>query len=467
MNSARSMTPGRIAIAAAFALSCFGLLLFLWLSFGGASPLKPKSYRIDLKTREALGLVSQADVRISGVSVGEVASFERDGSLTDVTIEIDPQYAPRPVDTRAVLRQKTLLGETYVELTPGSPDSGLIPEDGTLAEANVESTVRIDQLLKTFDARTRDDIRTWLTSLDGGLRGSGADLNASFGSAGRTAVAANGVLGVLDGQRDATRRLVRDSGVVFGAIGNQEAAVRGLISSGERLLYATAARDAELAETLRILPTFLRELRPAMGELDRTTDELDPVVSALGPVAATLKPTLADVRGLRPRPRGNAQAGGAAGAGVSARPPGRDRHPRRGTPADGQARPAGAGPAAGDPVPEAVPARADLRLAEGRGDRPATLPDPSTGEPLHYLRLQPVVGPQSLIGYPGRIATTNRHNPYNSNPKSASGLRDSLEAFHCRGALDVPLLNVPCEEQPPPLIQGETHSFPRLKRGSR
>ena len=466
MNSARSMTPGRIAIAAAFALSCFGLLLFLWLSFGGASPLNPKSYRIHVKTEEALGLVSQADVRISGASVGKVVSFERDGSLTDVTIEIDPQYAPRPVDTRAVLRQKTLLGETYVELTPGSPESGLIPEDGTLAEANVESTVRIDQLLKTFNARTRADIRAWLTSLDGGLRGRGADLNASFGSAGRTAVAANGVLGVLDGQQDATQRLVRDSGVVFGAIGNQEAAVQGLITSGERLLGATAARDAELAETLRILPTFLRELRPTMAEVDRTTDELDPVVSALGPVAATLKPTLADVAAFAPDLEATFR-----------RVQPLARASKRGLPAAtgilAEARPliGRLDPLAGDLLPATQYLkryRRELIYAwpKAAATTQGTFPDPSTGEPLHYLRLQPVVGLQSLIGYPGRLAT-NRHNPYNSDPEWLAGLRDSLESFHCRGALDVPLLNVPCEEQQPQLLQGETHSFPRLKRGSR
>ena len=33
---------GRILTMAVFALSCIGLLLFLWLSFGGAIPLKPK-----------------------------------------------------------------------------------------------------------------------------------------------------------------------------------------------------------------------------------------------------------------------------------------------------------------------------------------------------------------------------------------------------------------------------------------
>ena len=32
----------RILTMAVFALSCFGLLLFLWLSFGGSIPLKPQ-----------------------------------------------------------------------------------------------------------------------------------------------------------------------------------------------------------------------------------------------------------------------------------------------------------------------------------------------------------------------------------------------------------------------------------------
>ena len=57
---------------AGFALSCFGLLLFLWLAFGGPIPLQPKGYRFNVSFREAATLSQEADVRISGVSVGKV-----------------------------------------------------------------------------------------------------------------------------------------------------------------------------------------------------------------------------------------------------------------------------------------------------------------------------------------------------------------------------------------------------------
>ena len=44
---------GRILTMVLFALSCFGLLLFLWLTFGGPTPLKPKGYRVTFPFKEA------------------------------------------------------------------------------------------------------------------------------------------------------------------------------------------------------------------------------------------------------------------------------------------------------------------------------------------------------------------------------------------------------------------------------
>ena len=112
---------GRILTMVAFALSCFGILLFLWLSFGGSVPLRPEGYRVNVSFPEATQLSKEAEVRISGVKVGKVRKVEpnEETGLTATVLELESRYAPIPSDTRAILRQKTLLGETYVELTPG------------------------------------------------------------------------------------------------------------------------------------------------------------------------------------------------------------------------------------------------------------------------------------------------------------------------------------------------------------
>ena len=183
---ARTRSPLPVVIAIAFALSCFGLLLFLWIAFGGPTPLKPTGYRITADFEEATTLAQEADVRISGVTVGAVKELELppEGNATRATLEIDPEFAPISEDTRAILRQKTLLGETYVELTPssetedadeelislgargGATDAQVdavepIPEGGRLAATQVQEATQIDDIFNALDEQTRESFQRW------------------------------------------------------------------------------------------------------------------------------------------------------------------------------------------------------------------------------------------------------------------------------------------------------------------
>src|ERR687893_2712279 len=67
---------GRVLVAVGFTLSCFGLILFLWIAFGGPTPLAPESYRVTAYFPEATALALESDVRIGGVSVGKGKSIE-------------------------------------------------------------------------------------------------------------------------------------------------------------------------------------------------------------------------------------------------------------------------------------------------------------------------------------------------------------------------------------------------------
>src|SRR3712207_987295 len=98
-------TFGRLLVMVLFALSCFGLLLFLWLSFGGTVPLKPKGYRVEVSFPEATQLGEYADVRTAGVSVGKVRAkrLDPDANRTIVEIELDNRFAPLRADAKAIL----------------------------------------------------------------------------------------------------------------------------------------------------------------------------------------------------------------------------------------------------------------------------------------------------------------------------------------------------------------------------
>ena len=89
-------SAGRILTMLAFALSCIGLLVFLWTSFGGTVPLAPQGYRFNVEFNQAVQLANQSDVRIAGVSVGKVTSVGSDlrTGLSHAVIEINSPRAP-------------------------------------------------------------------------------------------------------------------------------------------------------------------------------------------------------------------------------------------------------------------------------------------------------------------------------------------------------------------------------------
>jgi virulence factor Mce-like protein len=295
-------STGRILTMVGFALSCFGLLLFLWLSFGGSVPLKPKGYRVEVAFPEATQLAQQADVRIAGVSVGKVVSKKLDpaGNRTIATIELQRKFAPVSRDARAILRQKTLLGETYVQLIPGSRGSPPLPDGGLLARNRVVKTVELDEILNALDPKTRQAFRTWQQSLAGALRGNGRNLNDVLGNLPSFAADGADLLKVLDVQHTALRGLVRDTGTVFDALSQDQGQLRNVVTGSEAVFSQTAAQQRALADTISVFPTFLDESKATLARLKTFARDTDPLIQDLRPGIHDLAPTLHDVRLLAP-----------------------------------------------------------------------------------------------------------------------------------------------------------------------
>jgi virulence factor Mce-like protein len=302
----------RMLAMAVFSLSCFGLVIFLWLSFGGPIPLKPEQYRLKVHVPEAATLANEADVRMSGITIGKVKSkaLDKGGATTIVTVDIKPEFAPIPKDSRFILRQKTLLGETYAEITPGNRGKGSLSDGGTLPSAQVEPTVQLDEIFSAFDKPTRTAFQKWVAESAKAIKGSkqnpdstAQDLNDALGNLGPFASNGADVLGVLDRQKADLQRLIRNTGVVFGAISERQGALQGLITNSDRVFTATANRDAALRQIFQIFPTFLDESKATLDRLKTFSANTKPLVTDLQPVADKLNPTVKDLAAVSPNLR--------------------------------------------------------------------------------------------------------------------------------------------------------------------
>jgi len=396
-----------------FAGTCVGLLLFLWLSFGGTIPLQPQGYRFTAEFPDAVQLGTQADVRIAGVSVGKVLSVSADThtGLTRAVIQIDPRYAPRPADTRAILRQKSLLGETYVELSFGNPHGPMLPDGGRLPEGRVAPTVQLDQILSTLDPVTRRAFQVWMVQSGIALTARGQDFNDAFAQLYPFATNVDSVLTVLRNDRNATSVLVHDSGQVFSALAASPAHLQGLIRNADAVFAVTAQRQLELAQAVRAFPAFLIATRLTIARLQQFATATKPLVDQLRPAAVPLSQALAAIDKLAPVLRALMVDLGPLNAAARTGEPALESFLNESVPLLKRLEPYLGGLV---PVIDYINSyRRELAafFANGTAASQATAQSFTSTRLAHYVRISAPVNPETLTAYAAR-PYSNRSNPY-------------------------------------------------------
>ncbi len=455
-----TQAPKRSAVlaAVAFTLSCLGLMIFVWTQFGGTVPYAPQGYRLNALFKETGLLVANADVRISGVDVGKVTNVQARGVNSYVTMNIEHQYAPIPVDTRAILREKTLLGEAYVELSTGNGSGPKFRDNGTIPSTQVESTQNLDQVLGSFNTQTQHNLQALLNGTYLALAGRGQDLNDALGNLDPSITELSAVVGVLNQQSGNVRSLISNSATVLTTLGDRSSQLQSLITAGDQVLSATAARNVALTQTVNALPPFLSGLRTTLGTLNTSLGLAKPSLAALKPVAPLLTPALHELIALSgPAIKLLREAPGLLDDANRALPA-ITRFTAAFHPALDQILPAAEQLAPvisfmGIYSKELTAAMANLG-ADLEGRSPSTSTQPVGNIPAGesaYLRAIIGVNDETLYGQKTR-EPTSRHNAYFS-PGELANLASGLFSSDCNNvhnASDFPLLtsNVPCKVQP-------------------
>ena len=412
----RAPTLGNMFVIVLFVLSCFGLLLFLWESFGGPVPLKPKGYRMTVAFPKSLALAEQSEVRISGVNIGHVVAIKHGlEGRTRAELEINQKYAPVRANMHAILRQKTLLGETYVQLIPqaGGHSGPFLPDNGQLANSQVEPSVTLDGILAAFDPKTRRDFQIWQQALAEGINGRGEQINAGFAAIDPFVQHANTLVGLLDSQEGAVRALVKNTGVVFNALASRDHQLEGLIRNGEHTFHAAAEGSQAFAAAFRALPTFEKNSRVALKELDKFAADATPFLEEFQPVERKLSKVLTAAKPFAPQfdafltslgPLTKAAKKGLPDVGKTLdftttqleafRPVLHNFDPFL--------------QYLGQYVPELQAFFANLTASSQAHGNNTNTP---AGPQQHYLRVMNVLSPESLAVYPERVGT-DRGNPY-------------------------------------------------------
>ncbi|MFT4035271.1 MAG: MlaD family protein [Patulibacter sp.] len=266
---------------------------FLAYNANNGLPWVP-SKSLSVEVKNAANIVPGNEVRIGGTRVGIVSATRArqlaDGSTVALLdLKLDQTTAPIPTDTTVLIRARSLLGLKYVQLTPGSSAKDF-EWGATIPLKNATpDPVEVDQLLNTFDAKTREGIVESVTNFGDALAGRGSIIAQLIDSAGPLVDHITPVAKVLADQQDGIvpffTALTRFTTELAGSGGSLGGLVRGL----DRTTGAIARADRELDQTLQVAPSALDSIG---GSLRATRNALSPQIA----LANALRPSFAAIR---------------------------------------------------------------------------------------------------------------------------------------------------------------------------
>jgi phospholipid/cholesterol/gamma-HCH transport system substrate-binding protein len=244
---------------------------------------------------DVTGLLPGNDIRIAGVTVGQVDSIELQGrNLARVEFSLDDARTI-PESTIAAVRYRNLVGERYIALTegPGSPEP--LEEGSTIPLAQTRNALDLTVLFNGFkplfralDPATVNQVSFEIVQTLQGEGGTVESLVARTASLTNTLADRDAVIG----------RVIENMTTVLATVDDRGSELSNLIVQLRRL----AAGFAEDREAIGASLDGISELTSATASL--LTDIREPLAAdivELGELAATLNENEAEVEGVLQR----------------------------------------------------------------------------------------------------------------------------------------------------------------------
>ena len=175
-----------------FTLASIGMLFFLSMKVGGLDVEERVSYFAEFD--DATGLVTRSAIKISGITVGTVGSMALTDSYTArVELRMDPSIKLYN-DAIVSIRAKSLLGEMFIGIKPGTAAAGQVQPNATIQDARAPLRVAdlgelVAPLIKDVDpeafSRALGAIADFLDNNAGKISKVGDDIILTIESVGR------------------------------------------------------------------------------------------------------------------------------------------------------------------------------------------------------------------------------------------------------------------------------------------
>jgi phospholipid/cholesterol/gamma-HCH transport system substrate-binding protein len=217
------------------------------------------------------------------------------------TVELDSDIKGKLfADASAAIRPASALQNLLVNIDPGSPAAGPLPDNQPIPPERTSDFVSIDELTSVFDADTQAYLQIVIGEAQRALHGRAGELRSSLAELGRLTSTATPVASALARRRELLTRLVGDLDTILGTLSVRGDQLGAAVDAGSRTLEVTARRSNQLRAAVGQLAPALGEARRSLVATRGVTEPLAPALERLAPAARFLPPAAAELRALVP-----------------------------------------------------------------------------------------------------------------------------------------------------------------------
>ncbi|MCK8674627.1 MCE family protein [Rhodococcus sp. HM1] len=281
-------------------LAVFVVIALLGVLFVGARYVRLDNllgfgqYTVNAQFATSGGVFKNAEVTYRGVPVGRVGELSLTEDGLNVELKLDNGGPDIPASARAVVANRSAIGEQYVDLRPDTDEGPFLVDGSVIEQDRTAVPIPVEDLLVSTNDLVRsvpvDDLHTLITELGDAFDGRGDDLQVLVDSLAELSAAGVDYL-------PQTVTLVRDSETVLNTQSVQSSAIQQFSSDLDLVTAQLRESDPDirrLIETGQAASEQLTQLVADSGP-GLTTDltNLALLGDKLAPQAIALQPLLA------------------------------------------------------------------------------------------------------------------------------------------------------------------------------
>ena len=217
------------------------------LTSSGAKEEQGNEFTVEFDN--AFGLVKGGDVKVAGVRAGKVTKLRVDRKTKRALVDFKltkQGFGDLRADTYCESRPQSLIGEYYIDCTPGKSPDKLKP-GATIPVEQTASTIPADLLANIMRRPYRERLRIILNELGAGVGGRAEDVNATIRRASPALRETDKVLKILARQNQVLKDLTTNADTVVGDLASNHRNVGRFVKETEDAATTSAERRRELA----------------------------------------------------------------------------------------------------------------------------------------------------------------------------------------------------------------------------